>query len=364
MPPFDPAAAVLTVDLDAIGANYRLLAATAPTATCAAIVKADAYGLGAKNVVPVLRAAGCNHFFVATLSEAIDLRPLAPDSAIYIFNGYMPDTAASYGAHGLTPVLNSLEQVGHWRDQSGGRAALHLDTGMSRLGLPPYEVEQLAADAALLDGIEPRWTISHLACSDEPEHPSNERQLALFNELRGKLPPCPAGICASSGIFLGPEFHLDLVRPGVALFGANPQPDSPNKMAEVIRLQGKILQARTIDSPMTVGYGAAHRASGPARIATVGVGYADGYARAINGCGVGVVGGIRVPVVGRVSMDLITLDVTDVPEESVLVGAPVSLIGDGISLEEVAEAAGTIPYEILTSLGRRYHRDYVSKAAT
>ena len=363
MPPFDPAAAVLAIDLDALAANYRLLAEAAPAAVCAAVIKADAYGLGAERVAPVLRAAGCRHFFVATLGEGIALRPLAPGCAVYVFNGFMPGTAERYRDHDLTPVLNSLNEVGEWREASGGAAVLHLDSGISRLGLPPCEVERLAADATLLSGIELRWVISHLACAEQPAHPMNRRQLDLFNELRSLLPACPAGISASAGIYLGPDFHMDLVRPGVALFGANPQLQSPNKMVEVVRLQGKILQIRTIDSPMTVGYGAAHRASGPARIATVGVGYADGYLRAIGARGVGVVGGVRVPVVGRVSMDLITLDVTDVPEDALHQGSPVTFIGDGLSLDDVAEAAGTISHEILASLGGRYRREYHSSGA-
>ena len=193
MRPFDPAAAVLAIDLDALAANYRLLAEAAPAAVCAAVIKADAYGLGTERVAPVLQAAGCRHFFVATLDEAVSLRPLVPECAVYVFNGFMPGTAESYRAHDLTPVLNSLNELDEWRGASGGAAVLHLDSGISRLGLPPNEVERLAADPTLLSGIELRWVISHLACAEQPAHPMNRRQLDLFNELRSHLPPCPAG---------------------------------------------------------------------------------------------------------------------------------------------------------------------------
>jgi alanine racemase len=229
---------------------------------------------------------------------------------------------------------------------------------MSRLGLPAEEFRELADNPGHLAGIDVRCVISHLACADDPDHPLNVEQRETFERLTAALPALPRGLANSSGIFLGPEYHYDLVRPGVALYGGNPTPGKPNPMAEVIRLQGRIVQVREIDSPVTVGYGATHRAPGPMRIATVPVGYADGYLRCLGNRANGYIGHHRVPVVGRVSMDLITLDVTGVPPRECQPGCLVDLIGGRVSIDQVAEWADTISYEIMTSLGSRYHRVY------
>jgi alanine racemase len=235
---------------------------------------------------------------------------------------------------------------------------------MSRLGLPEDELETLASEPERLDGIELALVMSHLACADEPGHPLNAEQLARFSAARARLPTAMASFANSSGIFLGAEYHFDLGRPGVALYGINPTPGRPNPMRQVVRLQGKILQVREIDAPRTVGYGATHRAAGPTRVATVAVGYADGYLRSLSNRGSAWLGNQRVPVVGRVSMDLITLDVTGASPDSAHPGAFVDLIGPELSadpeltVDDVAAAAGTIGYEILTALGQRYHRIY------
>lgn len=364
----DAAGAILTIDLGALVGNYtRLRDRVSGNAECAAVVKADAYGLGIEAVAPALAAAGCRTFFVAQLAEALRLRALLAQPDIYVLNGLLPGQEADFAGHRIFPTLNTLDQVDAWSRfcRSGAApgertgAALHLDTGMSRLGLPADEHRELAADPGRLAGIDVRYVISHLACADEPDHPLNAEQKAVFERLAAALPAAPRGLANSSGIFLGPDYHYDLVRPGVALYGGNPTPGQPNPMAEVIRLKGRIVQVREIDSPMTVGYGATHRASGPVRIATVPVGYADGYLRCLGNRASGYIGQHRVPVVGRVSMDLITLDVTGVPLHESRPGCLVDLIGGPVAIDQVADWADTISYEIMTSLGSRYHRVYV-----
>jgi len=362
------AGAILTIDLDATAANWRLLADRVAPAACAAVVKADAYGTGLERVAPALAAAGCRTFFVALPDEGLRLRTVLKDAEICVFGGVPRGAEHVFARHRLIPVLNSLGDVEAWSGFARARddslaAALHIDTGMSRLGLPPDELDRLADEPGHLDGIELRAILSHLACADEPDHPMNRRQLDVFRTARGRLPQAPASFANSSGIFLGTDFHFDLGRPGIAIYGGAPAPDRPNPMAQVIRLQGKILQVREIDSPQTVGYGATHRAGGRERIATVAAGYADGYLRSLSNSGTGYVGDVPVPVVGRVSMDLITVGVTALPEADVRPGAFVDLIGPHTPVDAVAAQAGTISYEILTSLGARYHRVYVGGGA-
>jgi len=360
----DPAfaGAILTIDLDAIVDNWRQLAARVAPAGCAAVVKADAYGLGADRVVPALAAAGCATFFVATVEEAIAVRSLAPDAPVYVLNGAPRGAEAVLAEYRLSPVLNSLGDVDAWADlirrQAAPPAALHVDTGMSRLGLPAAEMAALADDPSRLEGIDLACVMSHLACADEPDHPLNEEQRLEFDEARRSLPAAPASFANSSGVFLGAAYHLDLARPGVALYGGTPVPDHPNPMVQVVELKGRIVQVREIDSPRTVGYGASHRVDRRTQIATVAVGYADGFLRSLSNAASGFIGAHRVPLVGRVSMDLITFDVTHVPEDEARPGAFVHLIDSRRPVDAVAADAGTIGYEVLTSLGRRYHRIY------
>jgi alanine racemase len=367
------AGAVLTIDLDAIAANYRLLRDRAAPAECAAVVKANAYGLGAEKVVPALAAAGCRTFFVAHVDEGIVVRRaladtsggIAPESepAVYVLNGPPRNAEEVLAEHRLTPVLNSLADIDAWsafarRTGVPRAAALHVDTGMSRLGLPPAELATLGDDAARLDGVRLTHVMSHLACADEPDHPLNRRQLNAFAAARGAFARTAGCLANSSGVFLGPGYHADMVRPGAALYGVAPVPGEPNPMTQVVRLQGKILQVREIDSPETVGYGATHLAGGRERIATVAVGYADGYLRALSNRGSGYIGEIRVPLVGRVSMDLITFDVSAVPGSQARPGDMIDVIGPFNPIDRIAAEAGTIGYEILTSLGARYYRVY------
>ncbi|HLI12432.1 MAG TPA: alanine racemase [Alphaproteobacteria bacterium] len=365
MPPSESAVAELTIDLAAVLGNWRKLREMVHPAECAAVVKADAYGLGADKVAPALAAAGCRLFYVARLSEGIALRKALPNGEIAVFDGVVEGSEASFAAHRLIPVLNSLEQIERWAAFARARgpqpAMLHLDSGMNRLGLPRQEVAILAADPDRLRGLALRAVISHLACADTADHELNAAQLARFASLRRGLPSAPASLAASSGIFLGKPYHLDQARPGAALYGVCPLSGAPNPMAQVVELNCKILQVRDVDSPQTVGYGATHLVRRPSRIATVGVGYADGYFRALGNRSRGFIGDYPAPLVGRVSMDLVTLDVTDVPAALLRPDARVELIGPHRTIDQVAADAGTIGYEVLTNLGtgRRLARRYL-----
>lgn len=345
--------AVLSVDLDAIAGNWLMIKSRLATGCrAAAVLKADGYGLGAVPVAKALHKAGCTRFFVATLDEGVALRAGLPEGEVIVLNGVAAETVAVFRQHRLTPMLNSLDQLAAWKD--AGPCALHIDTGMSRLGITLAEARTLTAPSGLL------LISSHLACADEPDQPMNRRQLEEFAALRPLFSGVEASLAASSGIFLGPEWHADWVRPGAALYGVNPTRGVANPMAQVIRLEAKILQVREIDQGRTVGYGATHRAGGKTLLATIAVGYADGLMRCLSNRGHGYVGDKRVPLVGRISMDLTVFDVTGVPESDLAEGAVIELIGQRNSVDDLAEAAGTIGYEILTSLGPRLHRRYLS----
>lgn len=361
----EQAGALLTIDLGAICANYRLLRERVGAGNCAAVVKADGYGLGAAWVAAALAGIGCRHFFVAHLDEAIALRPhLSESAAIYVLHGSPPGVEAEFLAHRLIPVLNSLQQVDAFRAlaRDEGKALpgiLQVDTGMSRLGLSARELATVAEDPHCLDGIELRYVMSHLACAEQQEHPMNAEQLGRFRDARRVLPQAPATFANSSGIFLGPDYHFDLARPGAALYGVAPVAGAPNPMNQVVRLQGKVIQVRSVDAGVVVGYGASYRAPSTRRIATVSAGYADGYLRSLSNRAVAWFGDTALPLAGIVSMDTITLDVSDLPEDALQPGTLVDLINERQNVDALAQAAGTIGYEILTSLGGRYARHYV-----
>lgn len=367
------AGALLTVDLNAIAANFLSLSARlGPTAECGAVVKADAYGLGIEPVARALWTAGCRCFFVAITEEGIQLRELLRDAVIQIFNGVEADTVAPTADAGLIPVLNHPGQVEAWTGEARKRgvvlpAVLHVDTGMTRLGLGVKEVAAMVEVPRTVTGLALDTVMSHLACADDPQNPLNGEQRMRFEaalEILAPLHPRRASLANSSGIFLGPPFHFDLARPGAALYGINPVKPDTNPMAQVIKLQGKIIQTRTIDTPSTVGYGATHRAAPGQRIATIGVGYADGFLRSLSNSASAFIEGVRVPIIGRVSMDLITIDVTGVPTERVQPGALVDLIGPQHTADDLGLEAGTIGYEILSALGQRYERHYLSGDAS
>lgn len=357
------AGARLVIDLDALARNYRLLRARAAGA-CAAVVKADAYGLGAIPVARRLAREGCRDFFVGHLSEGAALRPeLPPDARLYVLHGAMPGAERDLLACGLIPVLNSPEQVAAWSDLSSreGRespALLQFDTGMSRMGLTPEETRRIAGDPAALRGVRLLYVMSHLACADEPDHPGNARQLENFRELRGLFPGVPGSLANSSGLFLSAEYHADLARPGIALYGGNPTPGAPNPMAPVAQLSAKTLNLRTIPPGAGVGYGLTFRAERETRIATISIGYADGFLRALSNRGAAFLDGQRLPIAGRVSMDSVGIDVSSLPEGRLKPGDHLHLLGPGQDVDDLARDAGTIGYEILTSLGRRFHRIY------
>jgi alanine racemase len=349
------------VDLDALTQNYRTLRAAAAPAACAAVVKADAYGLGLDAIAAALHAAGCEHYFVANAVEGERLRRLLTGSRIYVLAGAEPGDEARLRDAQLVPVLNSLAQIRRWVSTGAAgpsAAVIHIDTGMTRLGLDADEAATLAGDKALLERLTVEFVMTHLACADEPEHPLNEQQLQRFDIIRGRLPAARTSIGSSAGIFSGARHCGDLARPGIALYGGNPFVDRPNPMATVARLYSPILQVRELNEAVTVGYGATYRIEAPARVATVGAGYADGYPRALGNTARAYLGDTEAAVIGRVSMDMLTIDVSNVPKDRVYPGAMVELLGDHVSLDEVASRAGTISYELLTRLGPRWTRRY------
>jgi alanine racemase len=364
------AGAILTIDLNAVRANYRLLRERAAPAACSAVLKSDAYGLGAVPIATALYAEGCRHFFVAHIDEGISLRQhLALDATIFVLHGPMPGTAHSFIEHQLVPVLNSLAQLAEWRRLAHQRrqtlsAVLQVDSGMSRMGLSGTEVDTLLSGPQGLEGIALRFVMSHLACADEAGNPMNQQQLERFNALRQRLPACPASLANSSGIFLSKDYHFDLVRPGAALYGIAPSAGRPNPMRPVVRLQGKIIQTRSIEPGDHVGYSRRYQASEAKQVATVALGYADGWLRTMSNCGMAFVDGMPVPQIGNISMDSITLDVSGLPQERVQAGSLVDLICARHPVDAVAALAGTIGYEVLTSLGPRFYREYVGGATS
>ncbi len=355
-------AARLRIDLEALVANYRKLRSTANPAQVAAVVKADGYGLGAVPVAQALAKEGCRQFFTALLCEAMTLRPSLPqDTDVFVLNGLQPGTEEECAAIGAVPVLNSLDQIERWasiarRLGTTLRAALQVDTGMSRLGLAPDEQAALKGAPHLLDGVEPILLMSHLACADEPDHAANRVQHDRFVQVARGFPGLPLALDNSGGIFLA-RSHFDVVRAGIALYGGAAT-GGENSMAPVISIKAPIVQVRTVPAGTGMGYGMSFRTKRETRIATIPVGYADGFPRTLSNRGSAFIAGVRAPIVGRVSMDSITLDVSNVPMRHLAVGAPVELIGEHQSLDDVARDAATISYEILVGLGRRYAREY------
>jgi len=363
------ASAILTIDLGALVANWLRLREMSQRAECAAVVKADAYGLGLEQAASALSRAGCKTFFVATIAEAGSLRALLPDAIIYVLGGLLTNTAPLFQLHNLRPVLNSEAEVKEWAEYCAASgqplpAAIHIDSGMNRLGLSALEVDAIAPVASLWKMFELSLIMSHLACSDEVGHPKNERQRKIFDALRAKLPSAPASLANSAGILLGRQHHYDMVRPGIAIYGGRPQQTGDNPFQPAVTLFGRILQVRDVVSGETIGYGATRTLKRPTRIAVVAVGYADGIFRALStrddkeGLSV-FIGGHAAPILGRVSMDLITVDVTTIPGDIARRGEWVELIGPNVSAQAMAHHAGTIDYEILTNLGTRALRRYI-----
>ena len=349
-------AAWLTVRLGAIAENYKSFRRLAGSVAVAGVVKADGYGLGAEFIAPALAAAGCDTFFVARLEEGIVLRRTLPHVRIFVLDGAPRDAVPALIAHRLTPVLNSLSQIADFAAgaPSPREAAIHIDTGMNRLGLSPDELAVLAAEWRIrLKNIRPVLLMSHLACGDEAESEMNETQLTRFRAALAMLPPAPASLAASGGAYLGSAYHFDLIRPGIGLYGGAPQEGGPALRTAAV-ISARVLQTRRIDRGESVGYAATFHAKRPAMLATVALGYAGGIPRTLSNKGIAHAGG-RAPYVGRVSMDMIVLDVTKLA--NVKVGDVVELLGDHVLLEDMASLAGTNAYEIVTGL--KLPRHYV-----
>lgn len=363
---FDIAPARLTVDTRSIAANWQTLAARAAGAETAAVLKADAYGLGAAPVARALSRVGCRTFFVATVAEGVALRGIVPEARIFVLAGFWAGWEAPLVASNLIPVLASGEQLEALL--AIGRPhpfALNFETGMNRLGFPASEAAALAALPA-----KPVMVMSHLACADERGHALTDRQRESFQAVRTAFEGIESSLSSSGGILLGADYHCDLTRPGIALYGGAPLSGESNPMRPAVCAEARILQIRHAPAGEYVSYGATHQLTRDKRLAIVGAGYADGWHRSLSGSGValrgaiapgghGTVAGHKVPIVGRITMDLTTFDITDVPEGLVRTGDYISLFGDGISLDGAARAAGTIAYELLTSVGKRYERRYL-----
>ncbi len=357
-----PSTGLLTINLDALARNYRLLRNTATPSKCGAVIKANAYGLGIEPVVQRLFDEGCRQFFVATVAEGLALRQRFATLEIFVFAGAQVGEESLLREAKLIPVLNSQEQIMRWVEFSDAKrypVVIHIDTGMTRLGLDSRGLNQIALDARVLAALEIAYLMTHLACADEPDNQINQHQIKSFAAQCQRLPVTRTSIGNSAGLLIGEEFRGDLVRPGIALYGGNPFSTRSNPMETVVTLEAPVLQVQEVTRTATVGYGATRRISAPARLATVGVGYADGIPRALSNCGEGCLGNTRVPIVGRVSMDLVTLDVSAVARRDIYPGVNVELIGENVLLDDVAKKAGMISYEILTGFGPRLQRRYI-----
>jgi alanine racemase len=357
------ASAILTIDLAALQSNFRTLAKQAGVA-CGVAIKGEAYGLGMVPVARALWAAGCRDYFVSRPTEGQELRLVLPEATIYVLDGFYAGQGDFYVKHNLIPALISIDEAKEWAHVAGNHAcAIHVDTGIYRLGFSGAEFTKFCADAELRKALNIRLLVSHLACSDEPQHPLNAKQRDAFSGFKKMLPDMPTSFANSSGIYLGKDYAHDLVRAGVALYGGNPQPGKPNPMKTVVTLQLKVMQTRFVKQGETIGYSATWAAPRDARIAILGAGYRDGIPRKLssqnaNGPAQVFIAGRRVPIVGRVSMDMMAIDVTDIPEHETPRGTLAEIFGPNISVDEAAGFAGTISYELLTHLGNRYARHY------
>ncbi|MGH6854864.1 MAG: alanine racemase [Aestuariivirga sp.] len=362
------ATVLLTVDMQALQDNWRLLAKQVGSAQCAAAVKGDAYGLGIAPVTQALWKAGCRSFFVGRPTEGEELRAILPQATIYVLDGLLTGQAEFYARLNLIPALSSGAEAHEWavfKRAHGGEmpCALHVDTGINRVGFSIAEFSALLDDSATMKDLNVSLVMSHLACADEPSHPLNAKQRDAFAAIRRKLPGVPASLANSGGIFLGPDYLHDLVRPGIALYGGNPTQAAANPMRAVACLEAKVMQVRSIGEGESVGYGATWKAGRPSRIAVLGAGYRDGLPRAFSstrrdGPAQVYLAGRRCPIVGRVSMDMVAIDVTDLEPPEVARGMRAEIFGEHISIDEAAAWAGTISYELLTRLGSRYARLY------
>ena len=355
----------LEINIDSIIHNYQLINNKVGNTECAAVLKADAYGMGASVVAKALDKVGCSTFFVATIDEGIELRACFSknENQIAVLSGLLEGSEDIFYSNKLTPVLNDTEQIKKWaiynkQKKISAPGILHIDTGMNRLGLTINELYDIIKNPTELKELHVECIMSHLACGDQPRDIMNEKQLSVFLNAKKEFPNVKASLANSAGVFLGQSYHLDMVRPGIALYGSGSGSILSKPLKQVIKLYSRILQIRTLSTGASVGYGASYRVSEATRVATVGLGYADGYLRSLSNCSWVFFNGLRLPVIGRISMDYITIDITQIASEKIKTGDFIEIIGDKFTLDDLATVANTVPHELLTRLGTRHHRIY------
>lgn len=359
----------LTIDTDAIATNWlHLKSLLSDGSYSAATIKADAYGTGAQRTSKRLWEAGCTTFCVALPAEALEVRAVLPEAKIYVLNGLFPGSAELLATNRLIPVLGSLEEVTEWAAfcRNAGTpypAALQLDTGMNRVGMRPDLFAQVMADETLVGAFTPDLLMTHLACGSEPSHPLNARQLACFREATAPFPHIKRSMANSAGVLMGKDFHFDMARPGISLYGGKALDTEESTMKPVVRVEARVMLLRDVPVGETVGYAAARTATRPTKVAMVSAGYADGMHRRAGSTdaepgGYGWIKGHRIPLFGRISMDMMAFDVTDVPAGLIERGSLVEILGPNVAASDLAFYAQTIDYEYLTGLGKRYHRQY------
>tara|TARA_R110000868_G_scaffold218576_2_gene469074 strand:- start:4012 stop:5076 length:1065 start_codon:yes stop_codon:yes gene_type:complete len=350
--------AQITVNLKAIQQNWRTLA-NKNNGNCAAVVKADAYGLGAIPITESLYAEGCRSFFVAYLQEAISIKPVAPAAQIFILNGVAANNIEQCNAENFTIVINSLEQMEEIQNiQEKTNIALHFDTGINRLGLQRCDVKPVQNILRKNININVTLVMSHLACADEPQNQQNRQQLEKFIEISKQFPNIPYSFANSSGIFLGKPFHFDMLRPGYALYGGNPTPYNKNPMQQTFTLTGNVIQIKSIDKGGRVGYGASWTAKKPTKLAIISCGYADGFTRAHSNISTLQIGKYKAPIIGRVSMDMMTVDITDIPQ-NLKKGDAIILLGGDNDIDKMASKISTIGYELISQFSSRIQKTYI-----
>ena len=357
----------LEINIDSIIHNYQLINNKVGNTECAAVLKADAYGMVASVVAKALDKVGCSTFFVATIDEGIELRACFSknENQIAVLSGLLEGSEDIFYSNKLTPVLNDTEQIKKWavynkQKKISAPSILHIDTGMNRLGLTINELYDIIKNPTELKELHVEWIMSHLACGDQPRDIMNEKQLSVFLNAKKEFPNVKASLANSAGVFLGQSYHLDMVRPGIALYGSGSGSIPSKPLKQVIKLYSRILQIRTLSTGASVGYGASYRVSEATRVATVGLGYADGYLRSLSNCSWVFFNGLRLPVIGRISMDYITIDITQIASEKIKTGDFIEIIGDKFTLDDLATVANTVPHELLTRLGTRHHRIYIN----
>jgi alanine racemase len=361
----------LEINIDLIVANYCLLKRELRGAECAATLKADAYGIGSGQVAKALVKAGCRTFFVATIDEGIELRTHLQREkvTIAVLGGLLARCESIFKENKLIPVLNNLEQLRQWKNFNIDKdrkspSMLHVDTGMNRLGLTSKEFEYVTKNPSELEGVKVKLLLSHLACADQPRHEMNQKQLHKFMSAKSKMANMRFSLANSGGIFLGQQYHFDVARPGIALYGSYPNPTIFNPLNQVVKLYGRVLQIREAKTGSTVGYNASHLLKKKTLIATVGLGYADGYIRSLESNSYAFFKGAKLPIIGPISMDYITVDISNIKTDMMKIGDLIEFIGDNFTLDDIAKAANTVPHEILSNLGKRHQRNYFTSNAS